>query len=281
MGHAFLQGIRPRVFGHRGAAGLAPENTLPSFALGLELGADILELDVHGTRDGEIVVFHDPTLERTTNGEGLVRERSLAQLRELDAGYHFSRDGRDFPYRGQGVRVTTFEELLRRFPGARCNVEVKQGEPAIAADVVNLIRRMGAVDRVLLAAEHGDIMDDIRRHGTEIATSFSTTDAIDFFGRVQRGDLGDYHPPGCALQIPARIGDTILASTETIAAAHALGLEMHIWTINQADEMEDLLRLGVDGIISDLPGLARCVCEAYLSGGKTTQGTPRTAGTVG
>lgn len=264
MTHTFLQGTRPRVFGHRGAAGLAPENTLPSFALGLELGADILELDVHGTLDGEIVVFHDPTLERTTDGEGLLKERTLAQLRELDAGYHFTRDGRDFPYRGQGVRVTTFEEVLRRFPGARCNVEVKQGDPAIAADVVRLIRRLGAVDRVLLAAEHGEIMEDIRRHGPEIATSFSTVDAVDFFGRVQRGELADYHPPGCALQIPARFGDTILASSENIRAAHALGLEMHIWTVNQADEMDELLRLGIDGIISDLPGLASCVREAYL-----------------
>lgn len=262
MANAFLHGTRPRVFGHRGAAGLAPENTLPSFALGLELGADILELDVHGTRDGAIVVFHDPTLERTTNGEGQVREHTLAQLQALDAGYQFTRDGRDFPYRGQGVRVTTFEDLLRRFPSARYNVEVKQGDPAIALEVVNLVRRLKATERVLLAAEHGEIMDDIRQHSDDIATSFSTPDAVEFFGRVQRGELANYQPPGCALQIPARFGDIELATRENIDAAHALGLEMHIWTINQSDEMTELLALGVDGIISDLPGLARRVIDS-------------------
>jgi len=264
MANSFLRGPRPYVFGHRGAAGLAPENTLPSFALGIELGADILELDVHGTRDGAIVVFHDPTLERTTNGTGLVKDHSLAQLQGLDAGYHFTRDGRDFPYRGHGVRIATFEELLRRHPTMRCNVEVKQAEPAIAPEVIALLRRLGAADRVLLAAEHGEIMDDIRRQDSDIITSFSAPEVVDFIGRVQQGNLANYHPAGCALQIPPRFGDIELATPAILAAAHGLGIEMHIWTINQSDEMAALLDLGVDGIISDLPGLARSVCDRYV-----------------
>jgi len=232
---------------------------MPSFALGVALGANILELDVHGTRDGEIVVFHDPTLERTTNGSGEIRDHTFADLRKLDAGYHFTRDGHDFPYRGHGVQICRFEDLLREWPHVLCNVEVKQGDPAIAAEVVGLLRRVGATERVVLAAEHDEIMQDIRRHGPEIATSFSAAEVVDFMGRLQNGNWNGYEPVGCALQIPARFGDIELATPETIATAHRLGLQMHIWTVNQADEMQDLLRLGVDGIISDLPGLARRV----------------------
>src|SRR6266478_2630499 len=111
-----FSGSKPRVFGHRGAAGLAPENTLASFALGLALGADVLELDVHASRDGVIVVIHDPTLERTTNGTGAVRAQALYELQQLDAGYRFTRDGSDFAYRHQGVRIPTLDTVLKQFP---------------------------------------------------------------------------------------------------------------------------------------------------------------------
>src|SRR5574340_1218890 len=112
----YFAGPTPRVFGHRGAAALAPENTLPSFALALALGADALELDVHGTRDGVIVVIHDDTLERTTKGQGAVRDHTWSALSQLDAGYHFTHDGRTFPFRGQGVRLPTLDAVLQRFP---------------------------------------------------------------------------------------------------------------------------------------------------------------------
>jgi len=255
-------GPRPLVFGHRGAAGLAPENTLPSFALGLALGADVLELDVHASRDGVIVVTHDPTLERTTNGQGAVRDHTSYDLQRLDAGHQFTRDGGDFAYRGHGVRIPTLETLLKRFPLAACNIEIKQADPPIVEPVVALLRRLDAQHRVMLAAEHHAIMEDIRRHAGDIATSFSAVEAADFFARVQSGDFTDYQPAGRALQIPARYGEIDLVTPESVAAAHRLGLEMHIWTINDRPEMERLLALGVDGIMSDLPGLARVVVDA-------------------
>jgi glycerophosphoryl diester phosphodiesterase len=105
---------RPRVFGHRGAAGVAPENTVPSFALAVALGADYLELDVHATRDGEIVVLHDAELDRTTDGHGRVCEHTWAEVAALDAGWQFTHDGRGFPYRGQGVRVPRLAEVQPR-----------------------------------------------------------------------------------------------------------------------------------------------------------------------
>jgi glycerophosphoryl diester phosphodiesterase len=255
-------GSTPRVFGHRGAAGLAPENTLPSFALGLALGADVLELDVHASRDGVIVVAHDPTLDRTTTGTGPLREATWSTLERLDAGYHFTRDGRDFPYRGQGVRLPTLEELLLAWPHAACNIEIKQAEPPIAEDVIRLIRRLHAEHRVLLAAEHDSIMAEVRRHAGDIPSSFAAGEVAAFMSRLAASGFDNYDPPGCALQIPPRFGPIELVTADSVAAAHRCGLEMHVWTINQRDEMEQLLALGVDGIMSDLPGLARLAVES-------------------
>jgi len=264
MATGYFGGTTPRVFGHRGAAGLAPENTLPSFALGLALGADMLELDVHASRDGVVVVFHDPTLDRTTNGTGPLRERSLYELQQLDAGHHFTRDGRDFPYRGHGLRIPTLEAVLKDFPLAYCNIEIKQADPPIVTDVLRVIRRLDAQHRVLLAAEHDSIMQQIRPLAGDIATSFSAAEIADFVGRLQAGGLDDYQPSGRALQIPPSFSDIELVTPESVAAAHRCGLEMHVWTINDPSEMQRLLALGVDGIMSDLPGLARVVVDQFV-----------------
>jgi len=264
MPSGYFGGPTPRVFGHRGAAGLAPENTLPSFALGLALGADILELDVHASRDGVIVVCHDPTLERTTDGTGPLCQRSLYELQQLDAGRNFTRDGRDFPYRGQGLRIPTLEALLKDFPLAHCNIEIKQADPPIVAQVVEVIQRLGAEHRVLLAAEHDAIMQEIHHLAGDVATSFSTGEVAEFIGRLQAGTLDGYQPRGRALQIPPRFNDIELITKDSVAAAHRCGLEVHAWTINDAEDMRRLLELGVDGIISDLPGLARVVVDQFL-----------------
>jgi glycerophosphoryl diester phosphodiesterase len=219
----------------------------------------VLEFDVHASRDGAIVVIHDATLERTTNGTGLVKDLALYELQQLDAGYHFTRDGRDFPYRGHGIRIPAFENVLKQFPLAHCNLEIKQAEPAIVAEVIGIIRQYDAQHRVLLAAEHHEIMEVIRRLGGDISTGFSAVEVADFVGRVQSGTLDDYRPAGRALQIPPRSNEIALVTAESVAAAHRCGLEMHVWTINQPDEMQQLLALGVDGIMSDLPGLALSV----------------------
>jgi len=257
----YFAGPKPRVFGHRGAAALAPENTLPSFALALALGADALELDVHGSRDGVIVVIHDDTLERTTNGQGAVRDQNWSTLNQFDAGYHFTYDGHAFPFRGQGVRLPTLEAVLQQFPLAHCNIEVKQDEPPIVEEVVRIIARMHAEARVLLAAERGAIMAHIRRHARDIATSFAAEEVVDFFTRVQTAGFDGYCPQGRALQIPTHFGELVLITADSVVAAHQSGLEVHAWTINQREEMEALLALGVDGIMSDLPGLARVVVD--------------------
>jgi glycerophosphoryl diester phosphodiesterase len=247
---------RPRVFGHRGASGVAPENTLASFALAAALGADYLELDVHATRDGEVVVLHDPDIARTTDGTGPVRERTWAEVAALDAGWSFTHDGAVFPYRGQDVRVPRLAEVVAAFPAHRLNIEIKQCDPPIIEATLAVLRAGGALDRTLLAAEHDDIMQAIRRSvGGRVPTGMSIGDVVAFLDRVQRDDWVGYTAPGQALQVPTAYEGMAIVTAATVTAAHRAGLEVHVWTINDAAEVERLFALGVDGVMSDLPGL--------------------------
>ena len=252
----YLARPRPRVFGHRGAAGVAPENTLPSFALATALGATYLELDVHATSDGEIVVLHDPLLDRTTNGEGPVRDRPWREVAALDAGWHFTHDGRSFPYRGQGVRVPRLAEVIAAHPELPLNIEIKQGDPAVVDATLDVLRRGNALERTLLAAEHDDIMAASRAAvGDAVATGMSVGDVMAFMDRWMRDDWAGYTAPGAALQVPPAHGEVEIVTAASVAAAHRAGLEVHVWTINDAAEVYRLLDLGVDGVMSDLPGL--------------------------
>jgi glycerophosphoryl diester phosphodiesterase len=126
------------------------------------MGADILELDVHGTRDGSVVVCHDPTVDRTTEGQGLIARMTLSEIAKLDAGHRWSPDGMLHPWRGQGIRIPTLLEVIETFPGAALNIEIKQNDPPIVDDVVRLLQRHGREALVNLAAEKPEIMHAIR-----------------------------------------------------------------------------------------------------------------------
>jgi glycerophosphoryl diester phosphodiesterase len=258
-------GRPPRLFGHRGAAGVAPENTLVSFNRALADGADVLELDVHATSDGEIVVLHDPTLERTTDGGGPVAAQGWSEVARLDAGFHFSPDGgRTFPFRGRGIGVPRLADLLRECPRVPLNIEIKQLEPSLVDAVVALVRGAGA--RVMLAAELDPIMQQIRTAAPEIPTSLAAGEVAAFIAALQSGAPPGLPDGAVALQIPPRFGNVTLVDATTLAAAHALGAEVHVWTINDPQEMGRLLDLGCDGIMSDFPERARAAITAARRG---------------
>jgi glycerophosphoryl diester phosphodiesterase len=217
---------------------------------------------VHTTRDGQVVVTHDETLERTTNGKGKVHEHTLAELQQLDAGYWFSADGgQQFPFRALGVRIPTLVEVLREFSQLQFTVELKQAEPPIEEQVIAVVRDCGRAADVILASEHDCVVSRVRALAPDIATSFATGEVADFVQRVSTRQLTDYRPTGLALQIPPKFHEIPLVTAETVAAAHTLGLEIHVWTINDPQEMERLLDLGVDGIMSDFPGRLREVVQ--------------------
>ena len=262
---SFFTGAKPRLFAHRGASGEAPENTLAAFRQAAELGVSYAELDVHASRDGNIKVIHDDTLERTTNGHGQVRDYTLAELQRFDAGHRFSPDGgQTFPFRASGVIIPTLAEVLRSFPGLRFTVEIKQTDPPIEEQVIAVVRDCRRAGEVILASEHDRVLARVRQLTSDIATGFAYGEVVDFIQRVATGQLAGYRPPGQAVQIPPEFQGVPLITTETVAAAHALGCEMHVWTINEPPEMERLLDLGVDGIMSDFPGrLLTVVCQPH------------------
>ena len=203
--------------------------------------------------------MHDETLERTTDGTGPVRALTLSALQRLDAGHRFRAQDGSYPYRDRGVRVPTLEELLEACPSAPLNIEIKQEDPPIEHAVLATLDRFGARERTLLAAEHASIMARIRAAAPGMLTSFSAHEVAEFVGRLYDGTLGGYTPPGIALQVPPSFGDTVIVSPELVAAAHGLGLEVHVWTINDEPEMDRLLDLGVDALMTDVPARAAAV----------------------
>ncbi len=264
MTHPFFAIARPIVFGHRGASGERPENTLISFERALELGADVIETDVHLSRDGEVVILHDADLARTTDGNGDVSALDFAEVARLDAGHRFTSADGGAPFRGQGVRVPRLEEALARFPGVRFNIELKHADARLANAVLDLTKRFARDALTLLAAEHDDAMQGLRRIVRERASGVALGASVaDVLGFVRAAVAGSAPPGGPqALQIPAEFLGRPLVTRELVEFAHTHGVQVHVWTINDTAEMRRLLELGVDGIMSDFPGRLREVVDA-------------------
>lgn len=251
--HPYFDTPRPHLFAHRGASAEYPENTLPAFERAWQAGTPFLETDCHGTADGEIVLLHDATLDRTTDGRGLVRERRWSEIARLDAGYSFTSPDGDRPFRGQGIRVPRLAELLDALPEARVNLEIKQADPPIAGRVLRVIREARAEDRILLAAEDGALLDTVRALQPRTAIGSSVRDVTSFFRALREGRIDRFRPAGDALQIPIEAFGEKLVTPESIEAAHRVGLFLHVWTVNDPSSMRNLLALGVDGLMSDDP----------------------------
>ena len=258
-----VRGEWPVNLAHRGASALAPENTIEAFRLAVEAGAGGLELDVHMTRDGHIVVIHDATVDRTTNGTGAVSEMTLEELRRLDAGHNFSPDGGPTrPYRGRGVRVPTLGEVLREFPGVAINIDIKAGNPGIEETVLGVLREANALGRALVVSTPHDIVKRFRKvSGGHVSTGASRWEIGVFYISSKFRLERLVRPAYDALQVPLRHRGIPVVTPRFVRAAHARGVRVDAWTINQADEMRRLLELGVDVIITDRPGVLAEVLE--------------------
>ncbi len=265
MQHAYFDVSKPLILGHRGSAGDTPENTLQAFAAGLAHGAHLLESDVHQTRDGVPVLIHDPSLERTTNGTGLVSDIDFADLAKLDAGYFFQPgaelDGRrdtrgDFPARGSGYRIPSVAEAFSEFPNARFNFEIKGAGAALAREVIRLVEKFDREDRTLLTAGENDVMATLRNELAKTKCRPALGACLsEIVVEVKAAVDGSAPPPGVmALQIPMQFGDRPLITKTLVEHAHAHDIEIHAWTINDPKAFESLLELGIDGIVTDHPG---------------------------
>lgn len=259
-GHPYLAGA-PLLVAHRGGARLYPENTLLAFRSSAEVwDADMLELDVHLTGDGQVVVIHDETVDRTTDGSGAVEELTAAEIRSLDAAHRFPGLQGDFPYRGTGVRVPLFEEVLTAFPELRLNVEIKTR--AAAAPLADLVRRHDASHRVLVAAAREGDRSPARPYAGPWGASARQ---IRLFWILHGLPLGWLYTPGCdVFQVPPSWKGKEVVTRDFVEEAHRRNLPVHVWTVDDPGEMRRLLDLGVDAIQTDRPDLlARVLVEDH------------------
>lgn len=247
-----------RILGHRGARLVAPENTVAAYRAALAEGADGVELDVRLTADRALVCLHDATLGRTTSGRGRVRERTLAEVRALDAGALFAANG-SFPYRGRGLRVPTLTEALDAVPPpALVDIEVKAPP--------NHRGELGALVEALAAALDGRQDRDRLR-----VTSFSrklVALAVRALPDLRVGLVTSAIVPlGMALSASERLGCSVLAAQSptffapkasvAVARAQAAGIELVAWTVDEAAVARRLADLGVDAVVTDRPGALR------------------------
>jgi glycerophosphoryl diester phosphodiesterase len=242
------------VIAHRGGSKLRPENTLASFDHALSLGVDALECDVHLSRDGEPVVIHDFTLERTTDATGAVSALSADELAQVDAAFHFgAADG--FPYRGQGHGVPRLATLFDRYPATPIVVEIKGDRPEVAEAALAVVREARALDRVIFGGFSRVVLDTLRRLVPQVPTSASR----DEIQEVLEGGASwrPRRPVGYRIvQAPFRLEGRQIFGLDFVSALRAAGLPVQSWIIDEVDDMQRLLGWGVTGLISDRPDRA-------------------------
>ena len=252
--HPFLRCEKPLVIAHRGGQGLWPANTLYAFERAAQMGVDVLELDIHASADGVLVVRHDPTVDATTDGHGAIADLCLDEIKSLDAGYPWSDDGgRTFPFRGRGITIPTLEEVFAAFPGIRINIDIKPENPAVVAPFVDLLRRYDRMRNVMVGSFHDGQLRRFRRLCPEAATAagISETLLLYLLTRLRLGRL--YRPVADAFQVPEYSRGLHVVTPGFVRAAHAKGVEVHVWTVNEVADMRRLLGWGVDGLIGDYP----------------------------
>ena len=258
--HPYYDGVtRPLVIAHQGGDGVWPGDTMYAFEKAVEIGADVLEMDAHITKDGHIVLMHDEKVDRTTDGTGLIEEMTLDELKQLDAAYKWSNDGgQTYPFRGQGIQVPTLAELFEKFPHMRYVIEIKLTQNPIDKPLCDLIRQYDMDDKVLIASFHDKAMQNFRATCPEVATSASRGEVTKFviLGKVFLSGL--VAPDYQSIQPPFDPKDSYnipIMTKRFIHEAHAKNIHVEPWTVDNPELMKQYIEWGVDGIITDRPDL--------------------------
>jgi len=249
----YLAGRTPLVIAHRGGKGLWPENTLYAFERAAKLGVDVVEMDVRASSDGVLVVLHDSSVDRTTGGHGRMAEKTLSEVKALDAGYRWSDDDRRHPYRDHGIVVPTLEEVFRALPAMRLNLEIKEPSATVAASLCELVRRCGMADRVLVGSFHAAAIEALRRSCPEVATAATAGEVRGFYAANLLRLPVLFRPAAQVFEVPERFRGLPVVTERFVSEAHRRGMQVQVFTVNEIGDMKRLLNLGVDGILTDYP----------------------------
>lgn len=255
-----LSGSSPLVIAQRGGAELSPENTLIAFERAVKLGVDMIHFNIRMSQDGHLVVIHDDTVDRTTNGEGKVAELTLEQLRAFDAAHRFRDIRGNFIYRNQGVRIPTVEEVFRQFPDTRMMIEMKEERSMPAGEMeeklYQLINKYKMDNKVVVYSADDKMMQHFRDQssgkiavgaGKQEITGFSVLHKL-FLNRL-------YRPKSDAIIVPPSSGGINHTDRRLIEGAHRLNMKVIFWDIKDEQTMIRLLGRGADGIITVRPDL--------------------------
>jgi len=254
-------------FAHQGGSYEGPSSTLFAIQSALDAGASAIELDVHATKDRRIVVCHDGTVDRTTNHHGAIAELTLAQLGEMDNAYWWiagetvthGRGDEEYVLRGRApadrrLAISTLEEVATAFPGVLLNLDIKGTAPSVEPYeelLANELARLERASSVIVASFHDDAIQRFRAAAPDVATSAATSEMATFYFSMLEGS--PVVPPVVAFQVPAKVNDIDVVTERFVEAAHQADVAVHVWTINEVEEMARLLDLDVDGLVSDRP----------------------------
>ncbi len=255
---------RPILMGaHRGGCDLWPENTLEAYRnTEKHWPGTLMEGDVQLTKDGQVVVFHDSSVERTTNGTGRVSEKTLDELKALDAGYRFTRDGgKTFPYRGKGLTIPTLAEVIQALPNNLFLVEIKDSGPSVDA-VIKVLRETNATQRFLLASFDPATHAHLHENAPEIGTCYDVMDAVAMLTALRQGEWEHYTPVHAMLTFSPELEKQFNVTPAEIEAIHKKGILIQFFTLNTEEEIKHYLQLPIDSILSDNPELLDKVIRA-------------------
>lgn len=248
--------VRPLVVAHQGGDGIFPGNTLYAFQKAAEMGVDIIETDLRQTKDGVLVISHDESVQRISNGSGRVPDLTLAELKKLDAGYNWSSDGgKTFPFRGKGITYASLEEVFQALPDMHFNIDMKQTNPPIEAAFCKLIRQYKMEQKVLAASFNHDNNVKFRQACPEVTSSGDQTETTQFVLLNFLGLGRLYSPEFAAFQVPLSQSGIPVVTQAFVDAAHERNVRVDVWTIDDPAEMRRLIQMGVDSIITDRPDL--------------------------
>jgi len=241
---------------HRGGADETPENTAYGFAeMAKRFPGILLECDIRLTKDGHVVLLHDATVDRTTDGSGAISALTLAEAQALDAAYRFTTDGGEtFPVRGKGIRIPTLSEAIQAAPLSRFEIELKDGE-GIAEKAVAILEAEGAMDRVLFASFKPALIQRFRELAPAVPTCYDMPQALGLIGALRGDAWADYEPPSAVLSVSKGMLKQFDVSPEDIARIRAKGIRYQIHTIDDRATMEALVAQGVDSILTDKPSV--------------------------
>lgn len=268
--HPFARSVDDfTIIAHQGGNLERPDETLLALEYALAVPSDILEFDIHLSKDHHLILMHDSRVDRTTDGQGAITDLTLDELKQFNAAnwwpYHGpsdmdsreSRSSDEFPFRQHKLSIATLKEVFDRFPDVAMLIEIKSTNPKAIQLFGEMIEHYQRWDKVIVASFNTDTLNQFRSRYPQAATAATALEVTSFVLLSKLGLTAFYSPKANALQVPMQAEGIDIVTPRFVTAAHQRGMQVHVWTLNTKAEMQRAIEMGVDGIITDRPKMLR------------------------